>query len=200
MTAKKQKLFAILGSAAVLTVATALIVVFTGGAPEKPSPAVTDNGGGTVSVGDITDKPDTAPDAPQGSAPDTGEIKIPDIDDKSDEPQNTDVPGNDPVLDIDGGEDVNVNVNLSDFDEDKTPPAPPKVNDDSALTNPDVKPSYEDKQTTVTPGSDTPKNGDKKPGYIYIEGFGWIADEGGQAQGEIIDSDGDINKQVGNMG
>ena len=197
MTDKKKKLFAILGSAAVLTVAAALIVVFTGGAPEKPSPAVTDNGGGTVSVGDITDHPDTTPAKPDQN-PDTDEIKIPDIDEKSDEPQNTDVPGTDPVLDIDVGEDVS--VNLSDFDEDKTPPAPPKVNDDSALTNPDVKPSYEDKQTTVNPGSDTPKNGDKKPGYIYIEGFGWIADEGGQAQGEIIDSDGDINKQVGNMG
>ena len=198
MTAKKQKLFAVLGSVAVLTVAAALIVVFTGGTPEKPSPAVSDSGGGTVSVGDITDKPDTKPDEPQESTPDTDEIKIPDIEDKPDKPQNTDDPGADPVLDIDGGEDVNVNI--SDFDEDKTPPAPPKVNDDSTLTNPDVKPSYEDKQTTVNPGSDTPKNGDKKPGYIYIEGFGWIADEGGQAQGEIIDSDGDINKQVGNMG
>lgn len=198
MTAKKQKLFAILGSAAVLVVAAALIVVFTGGAPEKPSPAVSDNGGGTVSVGDIPDKPDTAPDTPQGSASDTGEIKIPDIENKPDEPQNTDAPDVDPVLDLDGGKDVNVNI--SDFDEDKTPPPPPKVNDDSALTNPNIKPSYEDKQTTVNPDSDTPKNGDKKPGYIYIEGFGWIADEGGQAQGEIIDSDGDINKQVGNMG
>lgn len=197
MTAKKQKLFALLGSVAVLIVAAALIVVFTGGAPEKPSPAVSDSGG-TVLVGDITDKPDTKPDEPQESTPDTDEIKIPDIEDKPDKPQNTDDPGADPVLDIDGGEDVNVNI--SDFDEDKTPPAPPKVNDDSALTNPDVKPSYEDKQTTVNPGSATPKNGDKKPGYIYIEGFGWIADEGGQAQGEIIDSDGDINKQVGNMG
>ena len=198
MNAKKQKLFGILGSAAVLVVAAALIVVFTGGTPEKPLPDVSDTGGGTVSVGDITDKPDTAPDTPQGSTPDTDEIKIPDIEDKSDTPQNTDIPDSDPVLNIDGGKDVNVNI--SDFVEDKTPPAPPKVNDDSALTNPDVKPSYEDKQTTVNPGSDTPKNGDKNPGYIYVEGFGWIADEGGQAQGESIDSDGDINKQVGNMG
>ena len=198
MTAKKQKLFAILGSVAVLAVAAVLIVVFTGGASEKPSPAVSDNGGGTVSVVDITDKPDTESDTPQGSTPGTDEIKIPDIEDKSDTPQNTDIPDSDPVLNIDGGKDVNVNI--SDFVEDKTPPAPPKVNDDSALTNPDVKPSYEDKQTTVNSGSDTPKNGDKKPGYIYVEGFGWIADEGGQAQGESIDSDGDINKQVGNMG
>ena len=74
------------------------------------------------------------------------------------------------------------------------------MNDDSALTNPDTKPTYEDNQTNVNPDNDTPKNGDKKPGYIYIEGFGWIVDEGGEAQGDIIDSDGDINKQVGNMG
>lgn len=68
-----------------------------------------------------------------------------------------------------------------------------------AIRQKEVSPHI-DKQTTVNPGSDTPKNGDKKPGYIYVEGFGWIADEGGQAQGESIDSDGDINKQVGNMG
>ena len=193
---KNRKLLAILGSVAVLVVAAALIVVFTGGTPDKPSPDVPDNGGGTVSVGDITDKPDTTPD----TTPGTDEIKVPDIEDKTDTTSTTDAPGADPVLDIDSGEDVNVNI--SEFEDDKTPPAPPKVNDDSALTNPDTKPAYEDNQTNVNPDNDTPKNGDTKPGYIYIEGFGWIVDEGGEAQGSTVGNEGDelTGNKVGNMG
>ena len=37
-------------------------------------------------------------------------------------------------------------------------------------------------------------------GSIYLEGVGWITDEGGGSVQHNIDSDGDINKQVGNMG
>lgn len=187
MTAKNRKLLAILGSAAVLVAAAALIVVFTGGAPDKPAPDVTDSGG-TVSVGDITDKPEAPGD----------NVDVSDIKDEPDEAPSTDAPDADPVLDIDSGKDVNVNI--SEFEDDKTPPAPPKIDDESALTNPDQRPAYEDNQTNKKPDNDTPKNGDKKHGYIYLDVFGWIVDEGGQAQGEIIDSDGDINKQVGNMG
>lgn len=194
MTIKNRRLLAILGSAAVLVVTAALVVALTGGAADKPAPDVTDNSGGTVTVGDITEDPATAPD----TTPDTDGIKVSDIEDKPDTAPSTDVPDADPVLNIDGGEDVNVNI--SEFEDDKTPPAPPVVSDEDALTNPDTKPTYEDDQTNVNPDNDTPQNGDKKPGYIYLEGFGWIVDEGGQAQGEIIDSDGDINKQVGNMG
>lgn len=42
--------------------------------------------------------------------------------------------------------------------------------------------------------------GDTQGGSIYLEGFGWIPDEGGGSVQHNIDSDGDINKQVGNMG
>ena len=37
-------------------------------------------------------------------------------------------------------------------------------------------------------------------GKIYVPGFGWITDNGGGGQGTTVDGDGDINKQVGNMG
>jgi len=53
---------------------------------------------------------------------------------------------------------------------------------------------------------DTPKNdnqpqgGETKDGKIYVPGFGWIDDNGGGGQGTTVDGDGDINKQVGNMG
>lgn len=63
------------------------------------------------------------------------------------------------------------------------PPESPKIEDEEMLTNPDKEPTYEPEQTEVklqteTP-SDTPKHGDKKDGQIYINGFGWIKDEGG---------------------
>ncbi len=63
------------------------------------------------------------------------------------------------------------------------PPEPPKIEDEEMLTNPDKEPTYEPEQTEVKPQpetpSDTPKHGDKKDGQIYINGFGWIKDEGG---------------------
>lgn len=63
------------------------------------------------------------------------------------------------------------------------PPAPPQIEDEEMLTSPDKEPTYEPEQTEVKPQpetpSDTPKHGDKKDGQIYINGFGWIKDEGG---------------------
>ena len=62
------------------------------------------------------------------------------------------------------------------------PPAPPQIEDEEMLTNPDKEPIYEPEQTEFKPPethSDTPKHGDKKDGMIYINGFGWIKDEGG---------------------
>lgn len=82
------------------------------------------------------------------------------------------------------------------------------------LNDPDQKPNGEkiteqDKPVEhdkVEQPKDTPKNdsqpqgGDTKDGKIYVPGFGWIDDEGGGGQGTTVDGDGDINKQVGNMG
>ena len=63
------------------------------------------------------------------------------------------------------------------------PPAPPQIEDEEMLTNPDKEPIYEPEQTEVKPqpetSSDTPKHGDRKDGMIYINGFGWVVDEGG---------------------
>ncbi len=75
---------------------------------------------------------------------------------------------------------------------DNTPPAePPKVTDEKMLTDPTKEPTYENDQTTVTQPekSDNPNinpamHGQKKVGMIYINGFGWVADEGGGGVGE----------------
>ena len=68
-----------------------------------------------------------------------------------------------------------------------TPPEPPKIEDEEILTNPDKEPTYEPEQVEVKPQpevpSDTPKHGDKKDGMIYINGFGWVVDEGGGGVG-----------------
>lgn len=68
------------------------------------------------------------------------------------------------------------------------PPAP-KVEDEAALTDPAAPPEYEAEQTTVTaapePKADTPKHGETKDGKIYINGFGWVKDEGGGGTGYV---------------
>lgn len=68
------------------------------------------------------------------------------------------------------------------------PPAPPQIEDEEMLTNPDKEPTYEPEQTEVKPQqetpADTPKHGDTKDGMIYINGFGWVVDEGGGGRGE----------------
>ncbi len=75
---------------------------------------------------------------------------------------------------------------------DNTPPAePPKVTDEKMLTDPTKEPTYETDQTTVTQPekSDNPNinpamHGQKKDGMIFINGFGWVVDEGGGGRSE----------------
>lgn len=71
--------------------------------------------------------------------------------------------------------------------EENAPPAPPEIEDEDMLTNPDAEPIYKpeliEPQQTELP-SDTPKHGDTKDGKIYINGFGWVVDEGGGGSGE----------------
>ena len=52
------------------------------------------------------------------------------------------------------------------------------------------------------PAANQPQNGDTQNGSIYIEGFGWIPDEGGSSVGIPVGNDGDelTGNQVGSMG
>ena len=79
-----------------------------------------------------------------------------------------------------------------------TKPAEPSA---EAKTNPSQKPDGQKvtNSDSSTSSSSTPKSGDKKDGKIYVPGFGWIDDNGGGVQQNEVGSDGDINKQVGNM-
>ena len=86
------------------------------------------------------------------------------------------------------------------------PDTPPETNDD--LTDPDKQPEYEPsvpqptKEPTPSPQPSAPAGGDNTddspPGQVYDPVFGWI--DVGDTQQDNIDSDGDINKQIGTMG
>ena len=67
--------------------------------------------------------------------------------------------------------------------EDEKPQEPPVLAEDADVTNPDTKPAYEEKpekkpENPAPPVDDTPKTGDTKDGMVYVEGFGWLPDEG----------------------
>ena len=85
-----------------------------------------------------------------------------------------------------------------------TPPEPPKIEDEEMLTNPDKEPTYEPEQIKIkqqpeTP-SDTPKHGEKKDGMIYINGFGWIKDEGGGGRAEYASDMYENGNKIGYFG
>ena len=84
-------------------------------------------------------------------------------------------------------------------------PPPPEVSDTAALANPSEPPKYESEQIEIKPQvteppSDTPKHGDKKDGMIYINGFGWIPDEGGGSKSEYAGGMYENGNKIGNFG
>lgn len=106
----------------------------------------------------------------------------------------------------DGGIEINQNFPEPEKTESapqNEPPESPKIEDEEMLTNPDKEPTYEPEQTEVkqpeTP-SDTPKHGDRKDGMIYIDGFGWIVDEGGGGEGEYLDGMYENGNKIGYFG
>ena len=88
------------------------------------------------------------------------------------------------------------------------PDTPPETKDD--LTDPNKQPEYEPSVPQPTkkpapspqPEQSTPTDGgstdDSHPGQVYDPVFGWVTPS--SVQQDNIDSDGDINKQIGTMG
>lgn len=75
---------------------------------------------------------------------------------------------------------------------------PPKPVPKDSTTEKSKQPTYNEKDVDLEKSQ--PKMGDKNDkGQIYIEGFGWVKDEGGGSKGTKVHSDGDINKQIGKM-
>lgn len=76
------------------------------------------------------------------------------------------------------------------------PKEKPKTQDD--MTNKNKVPTYTEKE--VNPQSQTTPNAGEinSKGQTYFPGFGFV-DNGGVNKGELVNSSGDINKQVGKM-
>jgi hypothetical protein len=69
---------------------------------------------------------------------------------------------------------------------------------DPALKNPEVVPTITPAPVVSNPQQNTPQMGDKNDkGEIYIDGFGWVKNEGGGGRGEPSSSDGDWDKIIG---
>lgn len=79
------------------------------------------------------------------------------------------------------------------------PSAPPVITEDA--TDPDNPPAYDEEipaAPEAAPSESNSGNTDgSHSGQVYDPVFGWI--DAGTTQGQVIDNDGDINKQVGTM-
>lgn len=86
--------------------------------------------------------------------------------------------------------------------EEKKPEEPPTANED-AVTNSETEPVYNEDTIQTSQESkqsdSTPKHGDKKDGMIYIDGFGWIVDEGGGGSGTVAEDMYENGNKIGIM-
>lgn len=185
LSAKTQKGLLVSGLAVLCIVLAIALFSFVGGGGEKSKADIAGNDTGTsVTVNDI-------------KAEDKTGVAVPDIT-KAPAATGSQAPGNEnPVLNPDKQQ--NVEVPITKPTDKPAEPEKPVVKDEKQTKNPDKPPVYDKQQTTVEPKSSQPKSGDKKDGKVYIPGFGWVKDEGGGGKGEVVNSDGDINKQVGQM-
>ena len=101
-----------------------------------------------------------------------------------------------------GGVEINQSFNESTK---STAPPPPEIDNREALTDHSEPPKYESEQVEIKPQiteptSDTPQHGDKKDGMIYINGFGWVPDEGGGSKSEYAGGMYENGNKVGFFG
>lgn len=64
---------------------------------------------------------------------------------------------------------------------------------------PEEPPTYEEPEETTPPADNTPSHGDTKDGMIYIDGFGWVPNEGGGGSGSTADDMYENGNKVGIM-
>ena len=181
MNAKNKKLLAIVGAAAVLLIVIGVFVSMLGKDDQPsgtdPAAAPTD-----VTTEDVSQPPEEETTAPT--------VEVPDVSAPESTPAQEQT---NPVLNVEQEDQVDVDLTDSEKKPETTPPPAPSPEEQQAA-------SEKDEPIVHEPDSNQPQTGDTQGGSIYLEGFGWITDEGGGSVQHNIDSDGDINKQVGNMG
>jgi len=181
MNAKNKKLLSIVGVAAVLLIVIGISVSMLG---KGDQPTGTDPAAAPT---DVTTEDVSQPPMEETTTP---TVEIPDVS----APENTPTQEQaDPVLDVEQEDQVDVDLTDSGKKPESTPPPAPSPEEQQAA-------SENNEPIVSDPAANQPQNGDTQNGSIYIEGFGWIPDEGGSSVQHNIDSDGDINKQVGIMG
>lgn len=90
--------------------------------------------------------------------------------------------------------------------EQRVPSESPQIEDEPMLTTPN-DPTYTPEQhqqdaqitTAPTPAS-TPRHGDTKDGMIYINGFGWVSNDGGGGIGEPASDMYENGNKIGSFG
>lgn len=84
--------------------------------------------------------------------------------------------------------------------EDAQPPAEqPEIKDADAEKNPEQPPQYEPEVTESEQKLEAPAGGStNESGQVYVPGFGYV-DQPGAPKGEPAGSDGDWDKQIGDM-
>lgn len=90
--------------------------------------------------------------------------------------------------------------------EEEKPTEKPEVKEDVDMENPAVEPEYKEETTAPqTPANptvntdNTPSNGQTKDGMIYIDGFGWIPNEGGGGTGIVAEDMYENGNKIGIM-
>ncbi len=183
MNAKNKKLLAIVGAAAVLllVIGVSVSMLGKGNRPSGTAP-------GRCPYGCYHRGCESAPGRrkyrPHGGGPDVSA------------PENTPAQEQaDPVLDVEREDQVDVDLTNSEKKPESTPPPAPSPEEQQAA-------SENNEPIVSDPAANQPQNGDTQNGAIYIEGFGWIPDEGGSSVGIPVGNDGDelTGNQVGSMG
>lgn len=82
--------------------------------------------------------------------------------------------------------------------ENEKPEEPPALPEDADITKTDAPPVYEEPEETTTQANDTPKTGDTRDGMVYVEGFGWLPDEGA-GSGTVADDMYENGNKIGIM-
>ena len=157
----------------------------------------------------ITPKPVDTPPSPQSSEVSyvTVDPRMPDSTEKEKEstvaPPDTTQPTNIDNGAVSSGTEQTIQSNATKPEHTEEQLKDPTQKPDGEKVTEPPKPVDHDKveKPKNTPKNDNqPQGGETKDGKIYVPGFGWIDDNGGGGQGTTVDGDGDINKQVGNMG
>ena len=82
--------------------------------------------------------------------------------------------------------------------ENEKPEDAPTLKENAEITKPDVPPAYEEVKEPA-PVKDTPTHGATKDGMIYIDGFGWIPNQGGGGSGTTAEDMYENGNKVGTM-